>query len=100
MAAARFGANETECNGFPLGVHFKDSREAARVQRNLKCGGKRSATPLWAVCRWLVLRARLKAPVALRLAGTFQRALGQAVGVTGLLQSVHHRSWPRVCGGG
>ena len=46
MAAARFGANETECNGFSVGVHFKDSREAAKVQRNLKCGGKRSATPL------------------------------------------------------
>ncbi len=100
MAAARFGANETECNGFPLGVYFKDSREAARVQRNLKCGGKLSATPLWAVCRWLVLRAWLKAPLTLRLAGAFQSALGQAVGVTGLLQSVHHRSWPRFCGGG
>ena len=78
MAAARFGANENECNGFSLGVHFKDSREATKVQRNLKCGNKRSSTPLWAVCRWLVLRTWLKAPLALRLAGAFQSALGQA----------------------
>ena len=69
MAAARFGANETECNGFSVGVHFKDSREAAKVQRHLKCGGKRSATPLFTVRRFLFS----KAPAPLRSAGALHK---------------------------
>ena len=47
MAAARFGANETECNGFPVWrIQFKISREAAKERRYLECGGKRSSTTL------------------------------------------------------